>query len=661
MLNNLIFETTVKYNVRSTSNQRSNPDGSPPSPKLKVCAGPKPTQAPSRSCELSTRNDRAHTEEFATTNLVNDDTAADLEASTPEYAYSIRERPGNKDHRSFAANVFGTVAFRMLEWLTPRGMAAIHNKLSFDDSDQQPSEVTSLETSDSCSTSPKMDPTGDISLSTKPSTTLNGEPPEKLAPVGSPLSSSKDPTKPRRSSEATFRTSQPSNSKRKMSIEPPTPSAVLEEPISPTMSPRVTGIHPEKITRPLKPTAVPRGVIEIPPKSTFFESAPISIPPTTKSSVNVNSMRQENTETSSTQDLNDRPVSAPADSCERALSPQPNATMPDLECPLPQALRSFNVDVVNFICNTFEEDQTSERYIDPLFRPGESYPQPQKGLNQLRRLRLAHRRIPRHQWKAFNEQTLFNVLSDPNALIASFTRGGELFDSHTLWYLMLRLTRAAPSLVFHSLWIAADNLFSPPKEFKQLKSSRYKNYRMARTSLSHTDAGHLMSICMHALVASVPICPDSFSLRELSRIRAKGLTLSTVGDTLPQPAWLREDFDDAFSDELAVRLMRRLCCAITTRRRFKSILDSNGVMEDKSEYRDVLQPLLDQVDVMGTDSTPVLEFSKAERLLHEGRVESLMLAWARIVLFHDWDGNPEFSVRGPFAGAMSLIESIRMP
>ena len=35
---------------------------------------------------------------------------------------SVLEEPANMDHRSFVQNVFGTVAFKMLEWLTPRNL-----------------------------------------------------------------------------------------------------------------------------------------------------------------------------------------------------------------------------------------------------------------------------------------------------------------------------------------------------------------------------------------------------------------------------------------------------------------------------------------------------------------------------------------------------------
>lgn len=39
--------------------------------------------------------------------------------------FEVTEHPVSKDHRSFTANVFGSVAFRMLEWLTPVSLATM--------------------------------------------------------------------------------------------------------------------------------------------------------------------------------------------------------------------------------------------------------------------------------------------------------------------------------------------------------------------------------------------------------------------------------------------------------------------------------------------------------------------------------------------------------
>ncbi|RYO75923.1 hypothetical protein DL763_010898 [Monosporascus cannonballus] len=56
----------------------------------------------------------------------------------------ISEKEVSKDYRSFAANVFGTVAFKMLEWLTPNTLEAIAEKAeaAVNGSDSPQSEIT---------------------------------------------------------------------------------------------------------------------------------------------------------------------------------------------------------------------------------------------------------------------------------------------------------------------------------------------------------------------------------------------------------------------------------------------------------------------------------------------------------------------------------------
>ena len=337
---------------------------------------------------------------------------------------------------------------------------------------------------------------------------------------------------------------------------------------------------------------------------------------------------------------------------------------------LPQSLSRMNADIVDFVCDVFENDNTGETPND--LDSHESCPQPLRGRTPLVRERIAHDVVSRRQWKAFNEQTLFNVLSDPRSLISSFTTSSDLLDSHTLWYCMYRLTRTAPSLVFHSLWMAADSLFVPPKALQENDPQNTKSLRPKRDALSDYEAGCIMSICLHALAGSAPICPDGFSLALMTWIRSAGLTLSTFEDRLKQPSWLREKYDDAFSNDLAVRLARRLCCAITARRRFASMIEAGEPPSDgpdgantddldpDSARVDVLDGLFNQIDVSGRETTPVLEFSENLRLRHYKLMPFLILEWARTVMFSTWDGKPDFSTNGPFAGALLLIKSMCM-
>jgi hypothetical protein len=121
------------------------------------------------------------------------------------------------------------------------------------------------------------------------------------------------------------------------------------------------------------------------------------------------------------------------------------------------------------------------------------------------------------------------------------------------------------------------------------------------------------------------------------------------------------DYDDAFSNDLAVRLARRLFCAITARRCFTDRAHPAQQLEGfEMNDCDILQPLVNQLDFLSTGSASILEFPRDERLLHETRVPTVLLDWARTVLLNEWDGRADFAMDGPFGGALSFIETLRM-
>ncbi|CAI4217481.1 unnamed protein product [Parascedosporium putredinis] len=71
-------------------------------------------------------------------NTLNDDANGECPSGTPHHepstscrrvaTFEVSEQPVRYDHRSFAANVFGTAAFKMLEWLAPQGFEGLTKK-----------------------------------------------------------------------------------------------------------------------------------------------------------------------------------------------------------------------------------------------------------------------------------------------------------------------------------------------------------------------------------------------------------------------------------------------------------------------------------------------------------------------------------------------------
>ncbi|KAM0545165.1 hypothetical protein ACHAPJ_011512 [Fusarium lateritium] len=334
-----------------------------------------------------------------------------------------------------------------------------------------------------------------------------------------------------------------------------------------------------------------------------------------------------------------------------------------LSSALPQGLPQLDVDLVDFICNVYEEDGTSESTFAAAFEINHSYPKPVGRRKALNRRSVPSTPGSRTQWKRFNEQTLFNVLMDPQTVVQSFSHDQKLYDSQTLWYCFHRLSRVASNLVFHSLWLAAGRLFVPPQDLNTNSTAKRSESKPQKriNQLSNIDAGYLMSICMHALVAAAPIVPDSRTLYEMSRIRSNGLTLAGGSAIARQPPSRCLDYDDAFSNDLAVRLARRLFCAITARRYFADkTRAANSSDESGNIESDVLQPLVEQLDFLSTGSASMLEFPQSERLLHETRVPTVLLDWARTIILNEWDGRADFAMDGPFGGALSFVETLRM-
>lgn len=449
-------------------------------------------------------------------------------------------------------------------------------------------------------------------------------------------------------------------------MDPVAISAGAEENKPTSRPPSLNGFYPEKLARAGKtsPAIITRGVPEIPSKPAFFENLS---PPTPTTTTTTNEVEDVESGSSDTETIDERetPSSTPPavknehvnpQSKPRPISPIPEADFSSAKFLLPQSLSTLNVELVDFICDVFQEDSTYESHFFGPLESHASYPKPQNPSKKLARRRSISRATSPSQWKAFNEQALFAVLSDPHSLVLSFSRDGKLYDSQTLFYCMLRMTRAAPTLVLHSLWMAAESLFTAPKAFQASQSRPATALPKSRKPLSDFEAGCVVSVCLHALVAVAPFVSDSKTLYDMSRIRSTGLTLGGNGLSTRQPQSICLEYEDVFSNDNAVRLARRVFSAVSARRSLANLMRMDG--KNKAGQLDILQPLLSQLDLVHSGPLRVLEFPQAERLLHETRVPTLLLDWARTVLYHEWDGNPEVLYGGAFHGALSLISTM---
>lgn len=593
--------------------------------------------------------------------------------------FTITERPANKDHRSFAANMFGTTAFKMLEWLTPAGLTAMSQKIVPSETNE-PADGLDVE---SPGTRGNMEALAALSavsnnlgrqvLERAESGTSDIHPPAKLnsstTSTASPMSDAAS-DKPQVKPNARVRTTSNVNGKRDVSIDPLSPPYASEA-LPPVTSPRRSGSLTEKVPRPPKATAVkPRDLPHLSPSPSFFDvDGPrhLESPRAKDAKVEARTKHDSPTCNGAHQtrhaETNARSESQSADKPHPHSLTSPPATS-DKAIPeglLPQALTELNIEIIDLISDILQSDGTSEASLSQTCRiqPEDIEMASQRPpLKRKAQRGTAYPKRLKKQWKLFIQQSLFSILSDPHRLISSFVKDGELLDSHALWYCMLRLTRVAPSLVFDSLWIAAGSLFGAPKSLQSLRSPTTKVFKRPERSLTNLEAGQLMAICLHGLVAAAPLVKDMRSLLYLSQLRANGLATagSSAGSRVPTSLCLQ--YDDVFSDELLLRLAKRLFSAIAARQCFADMaaLDENS--ERLSQELDGLRPLLAQLELLSIDMAPSIEFSAEERRIHEARASVLLFDWAKTVMLREWDGEPEVSCNGAFGGAMALMDAM---
>jgi len=314
---------------------------------------------------------------------------------------------------------------------------------------------------------------------------------------------------------------------------------------------------------------------------------------------------------------------------------------------LPQSLSSLPIEVIELICDILKSDNTSEIHsLHPKYI-GENLKRRKTGQKVLHRSPLyptpfIYPSSLKRQWHGFIEQAIYDVFRNPESLLQTFSNDDRtLFDSQTLWYIMLCMTRTTPSLVFDALWIAMGDLFLPPEGVGN-----------GRSALSNAEVASMISLGLHALVATAPLVYGERQLGNMSRIRSKGLVLDDL-----EPVALCLAYEDAFSTELALRLARRIFSAIPIRRAFAETLASRA---DGKEIivPDILQTVLELTRTVDLENSSALKFSDHEINLHEKRVPYLILDWARTVMLQDWDGAAEIPSTGPFGGALAMISAL---
>jgi hypothetical protein len=595
------------------------------------------------------------------------------------------EEPRPTDHRSFVQNVFGTVAFKMVEWLTPRNLeimaisgdttlggperdgtisnpspAAVHKDIEVEEKDGgKKSGFTETVPSNETNAREKKPP---LRSSKNPPT------PVVAIPTTGEITATRLPdSKPNSNSTATYPAT-PSVRRRTTEIgDPPNPKGILsispKKDSPPDIQPLSREMLPTQPKRRLSQQTIitsPQLHVSEPQMSQESKISPDEAIPEQRPSVSVANVGGE-TETSDSREPrdNERESEEIASSASTPVSPK--------EFALPQSLSRLSIEVIELVCDILQTDDTAEKHFLQPPRIYESLKRRQSNTFILKRrpspqTSSGYQSALRSQWHSFIEQGFFDVLCKPDSLLRSFSNDEKrLFDTQTIWYLMLRMTRVAPSLVFDSLWNVAGTLFLPPAKLESkydwAKESQSQK-AIFNKSVSNYDAAQVLNICLQALVAAAPLVTDAGQLANLSRIRSDGLIFRSKDSSAVESAELCLQYEDAFSDEMALRLARRVFAAIPTRRRYGELLDLHSIRSEEKPERDVLEIVLATFKSLDLGTPPMLNFPDSERDFHEKRVPTLILDWARTVLLQGWEGSAEIPTDGPLGGALAMIAAI---
>ncbi|KAG4431131.1 hypothetical protein IFR05_013388 [Cadophora sp. M221] len=613
-----------------------------------------------------------------------------------EHNLSILEDPVNTDPRSFVQNVFGTVAFKMVEWLTPRNLATYaqfqrneraEQSNTLDTQGQQSGEVEiNLSKSAQNPANVLSDTDSDIAIafkSERPKSIYTPDleglpppPPPPVVPKSQPIISKDVPsqeaphnTVPESKPQVNSVTrSTPGSNRRKKSdmSEPPNPKGILTKPQKSMDAANDPMSSPPTNLASMPKHKIPRQTLITSPKMHMSEfSSPvheIKEMPTKAALESFEAPKaMDNDQPSRSQEPSDTQTSQVIKSKELQISePQPAKNVL-----LPQSLSLLSIESINFLCDIMQDDGMSEKHLlrpesiegsSIRIRDAPPFPFPR---NSTSRRPSFPSRIT-NQWKVFIEQSFFDVLGKPDSLLKSFTdEEAKLLDSQTIWYLMLRLTRVSPSLVFDSLWSVTGTLFRPPKQLEDAYEWAKDDRSYSRKAVSDKDAAWVVSICLHALVAAAPSVSDARQMGNMSRIRSYGLAMLGRESSSLEPVDLCLAYEDAFTNEPAFRLARRLFAAIPTRRRFTELLDlQKGTQNGDALDSDVLEMVLESLKFLDLGSTPIIYFTDDERDLHEKRVPTLIIDWARAVMLQEWQGSAEVPNDGPFGGALAMMAAI---
>jgi hypothetical protein len=297
----------------------------------------------------------------------------------------------------------------------------------------------------------------------------------------------------------------------------------------------------------------------------------------------------------------------------------------------------------------------------------------------------ANRRCP--PTKPIVNRSLFYALSHADTLLKSFHEVNEAFsdsplphlDSSRLTYSFRDWNQRNGALIFDSLWMAMEALFTPPPELDAQKSPRLRPSRKNSSSdngdekqkapapryLTAHEAAHIVMVCIHALTSLVPIgWPRTWA--QLRKLRSWGVIVpnhASNTDTFAHPFM---NIIDGLEYDPAIRLAERLLRGIGTRACFEHILASLKSSKQK-EARDVSGDTLVDLIIEHLLIVERVAIANKQKLKidHDATedpgwtVTATLMEWLRTIIVKKWDNKAEIVKWGSVGTAIMFLDKLR--
>ncbi|KFY05566.1 hypothetical protein V492_08444, partial [Pseudogymnoascus sp. VKM F-4246] len=587
------------------------------------------------------------------------------------------------DPRSFVQNVFNTDAMKMLEWLTPNNFGSLASSLTgvkkFLSSDLAPNPTDTAPVASHGEAELKRD--GQPTLPTlQEGDVLGTLPTSESIPYKSKSGVSSTAT-----SDGTSMDRQSSHNRHRrrsdLATSPPPPAfKPLNSAVLPEVRRRDSGEHDKSVKLHRGSSFSDDGMPQrrrstdshgsIPPKKTR-----IGLSPSIKATPNFAS-QETSLPTSRGSDLASSKAPSVASMVGLGLGddlakgaatisaseksrrgPQLSESEKPKEENLPQSLSTLTVESIELMCNILMADSIIDFQKGGISSMDEARLL-KNAISLPPKLKIKRQPNTAKGWKTFAEQSLFYVFSDRKALIESFsTEAGVLWDSRTLTYCLARISRVAFDVLFDGLWSVAADLFDMPRQLSDIQDVSKPQLGGDCPSGSPTtkeEASKIMIICLHALVAAAPYSHNLFVTRPASLSRGRGLSYTRH---YPYASDYALKLDDVLSNELALRLARRLFSAISARRRFQELERlNNWESAGPAQYTDILDDVLESLESFDIERLP--PSPNSQRLPDETRSATILIDWARTVILQDWKPTAIVPADGAFGGALALIKAI---